>query len=72
MSYLYLWADAAHSVIPPTGEGFNSGAEDVEVVLPHIEALDQWHDSGVIFYQDMHERPGIPYFFIYAIVHLYL
>jgi hypothetical protein len=35
-----LWADAGHSVIPPTGEGFNSGAEDVEVGLPHIEALD--------------------------------
>lgn len=23
--------DSAHSVIPPTGEGFNSGAEDVGV-----------------------------------------
>lgn len=28
-----LLGDAAHSAIPPTGEGFNSGAEDVEVCM---------------------------------------
>eukprot|EP00731_Ephydatia_muelleri_P003317 Em0001g3317a len=28
-----LLGDAAHSAIPPTGEGFNSGAEDCEVLL---------------------------------------
>jgi len=30
--------DAAHSVIPPTGEGFNSGAEDVEVLIDAMHA----------------------------------
>ena len=28
-----LLGDAAHSAFPPTGEGFNSGAEDCEVLL---------------------------------------
>lgn len=33
-----LPSDAAHSVIPPTGEGFNSGAEDVEILIDAMHA----------------------------------
>ncbi len=33
--------DAAHSVLPPTGEGFNSGAEDVEVLMEAMREAPQ-------------------------------
>ena len=33
--------DAAHAVIPPTGEGFNSGAEDCEVLLEALRRFPQ-------------------------------